>query len=52
MTETAAPKITAKELKEFFGYEKLADFSRDWKELSEEERAQIRGGIADGTFNY
>lgn len=52
MEPTVAPKISAKELKEFFGYTKLADFSRDWKELSEAERDQIRTGIADGSFTY
>lgn len=50
--DDVARTVSAKELKEFFGYTKLADFSRDWKELSEAERAQIRGGIADGTFTY
>lgn len=49
---TAAPKIGVKDLKEFFGYDKLADFSRDWKLLSDEDKAQLRGGIIDVTFNY
>ncbi len=53
---TTAPKIGVKDLKEFFGYTKLTDFSREWKELSDEDRDedrdQLRGGILDGTFNY
>jgi len=44
--------ITLKDLKEFFGYTKLTDFSRDWKQLSETDREQIRKGVEDGTFNY
>ncbi len=53
MPETTAPKpLGVKDLKEFFGYEKLADFSKDWKELTDEDKEQLRTGIADGTFNY
>lgn len=50
MTEqkTAAPK----EIKEFFGYTKLADFSADWKQLTDKDKADIRNGIGDGTFTY
>lgn len=47
---TDEKKLGLKDLKEFFGYSKLQDFSRDWKLLSEEDRAQIRGGIEDGTM--
>jgi hypothetical protein len=53
MTAAEATKtLGVKDLKEFFGYTKLADFSRDWKLLSEESKEQIRTGISDGTFNY
>ena len=41
-----------KEIKEFFGYESLDAFSRDWKSLSEWDRYQIRQGLADRTFTY
>lgn len=30
----------------------LTSFSREWKQLSDEEKAQIRGGIGDRTFTY
>lgn len=50
-TTSAAP-VTLKDLKAYFGYEKLTEFSKDWKELSEESRKQIKDGINDGTFNY
>jgi hypothetical protein len=49
----AAPKtLQVKDLKEFFGYTKLADFSHDWKQLTEDDKVQIRTGISDGSFTY
>lgn len=51
MTETSAP-MTLKDLKEYFGYAKLTDFSKDWKHLSETDRAEIRGGIENGSMTY
>jgi hypothetical protein len=44
--------ISVKDLKEFFGYVKLADFSVDWKKLTDQDKADIRKGLSDGTFNY
>lgn len=44
--------ITLKDIKEYFGYRTLADFSKDWKALTVAERDQIKGGIADKSFNY
>jgi hypothetical protein len=44
--------ISIKDLKTFFGYEKLADFSKDWKALTDLDKQQIKQGITDGTFNY
>lgn len=44
--------LTIKDMKDFFGYAKLADFSADWKKLTEQDKADIRKGLADGTFNY
>jgi hypothetical protein len=41
-----------KPIKEFFGYEKLTDFGKDWRELSAEDKQQIRSGIENGTFTY
>lgn len=47
-----AEALTIKDMKEFFGYTKLADFSKDWKELTDDDKKQIRQGLADGTYNY
>ena len=44
--------LTIKDMKEFFGYTKLADFSADWKQLTDKDKAEIRQGLADGTYTY
>jgi hypothetical protein len=48
----AEATLTIKDMKEFFGYTKLADFSKDWKELSDKDKQDIRQGLADDTYNY
>ncbi len=52
MTEGTATPMTLKDLKGFFGYEKLTDFSKDWKALDEADRKAIRAGIEDGSMTY
>lgn len=32
--------------------ETLTAFSKEWQSLSDEDKAQIRQGIGDGTLNY
>lgn len=39
-------------IREFFGYASLADFGKDWRQLTDEDKDQIRTGIEDGTLNY
>lgn len=39
-------------IKEFFGYKTLAEFAKDWKLLSDEDKAQIKSGIEDGSLTY
>jgi hypothetical protein len=46
------PDATLGQVKDFFGYPTLAAFSADWKQVSNEDRAQIRAGIGDGTLTY
>lgn len=50
-------EATLKQVAEYFrsgegGYESLSAFSKDWKLLSETDRAQIREGIGNGTLTY
>lgn len=37
---------------EFFGYPNVASFATEWRKLDDEDRAQIRQGIADGSLTY
>jgi hypothetical protein len=46
------PEATLLAVKDYFGYPSLSAFSKDWKQLSETERTQIRTGIGDGSFTY
>ncbi len=38
----------------FFGFEKseIGKFRREWNELSDEEKAQFKKGIGDGSLTY
>lgn len=44
--------MTILEIKNFFGYTKLADFKADWEKLTDADKAQIKAGLSDGTFSY
>jgi hypothetical protein len=44
--------ITLKDVKEYFGYSTLSEFSQDWKKLSEDERQQIKSGLENGSLTY
>jgi hypothetical protein len=43
---------TLKQVIEFFGINPLSQFSKEWKELTPEDQAQIKAGIGDGTLTY
>jgi hypothetical protein len=45
------PDNILKTIRDFFGLES-GEFTRMWKELSTEDRAQIKQGITDGSFTY
>ncbi len=45
------PESNIKRIAEYFGM-KNPEMVREWKELSQEERAQIRNGIIDGSLTY
>lgn len=44
--------ITIKDIKDFFGYDSLKDFSVDWKALDDRSKQQLKAGIQDGSFDY
>lgn len=50
--KTKDSKMTILEIKNFFGYTKLADFKADWEKLTDADKAQIKAGLSDGTFSY
>lgn len=39
-------------VKEFFGYKTMADFRKDWQQLSDQDKKDLRIGIENGTFTY
>lgn len=46
---------TIKAVADFFGRKQgqtLKDWTEEWKQLTEEDKEQIKNGIGDGTFNY
>ena len=45
-------EATLTDVKNFFGYSTLSDFSKDWKEVPDADRKQIRDGIGDGSLTY
>lgn len=44
--------ITLKDIKEYFGYQSLSDFSADWKGVDAASREQIKTGIENGSLTY
>lgn len=46
------PEANLVQVKEFFGYATLSDFSKDWKQCTEEDRTHLKAGIGDGSLTY
>ncbi len=52
---TITPTKTPAVLKKFFGLregDKLIDFAKELKDLTDEDRIQLTSGILDGSFTY
>lgn len=45
------PDATLKQVIDYFGIS-MTQFAKEWKQLSEEERQQIKAGIGDKSFTY
>lgn len=45
-------EITLKGIKDYFGYSTLPAFSKDWKQLSDKDKEEIKKGLSDGTLTY
>lgn len=52
MTSLKPASPSLKDIKELFGYPTLKAFSDDWKELTDQDKEQIRQGISNGTLTY
>lgn len=58
MTETTTVKTTPatiKQVADYFGRkpgQTLKDWGEEWKQLSDEEKTQLREGIGDGSLTY
>jgi hypothetical protein len=52
MTNDSPNTVSVKDIKTTLGYGTLKEFSADWKLLDDASKAQIRGGIADGSMTY
>jgi hypothetical protein len=44
--------LSVKDIKTALGYGTLKEFSADWKLLTDADKGEIRGGIADGSMTY
>lgn len=39
-------------VKEYFGYKSMAEFRKDWSELTDQDKTDLREGIANDTLTY
>lgn len=40
------------DVKNYFGYTNTATFSKEWKELSEGDKLDLKSALTDGSFTY
>jgi len=40
------------DVKNYFGYPDTTTFMRDWKSLTDKDKADLKKGIGDGSLNY
>jgi len=45
-------QATLIEVKNYFGYDSPTAFAKDWKQLSDQDKTQLKVGIGNGTFTY
>lgn len=55
--ETRETAMSIVDVKKFFEsggtkWASLKDFRADWEQLTEKDRAEIKAGLDDGTYNY
>ena len=45
------PEITLKDIMAYFGMSP-SEMTREWKQLTDQDKAQIKAGLSDGSFTY
>lgn len=40
------------EIRKFFGYENIAQFRKEWAQLTDKDKAEIKSGLESGTMTY
>jgi hypothetical protein len=45
------PPVTLKDIMKYFGMSSQ-EMTREWKALNEEDKAQIKNGLSDGSMTY
>lgn len=43
---------TISQVKNFFGEDNTAKFAKEWRDLTDTDKAQIKAGIGDGSLTY
>lgn len=51
-TETVTKTASLTDVQKYFGYTNLAQFRKDWVELDDATKKDLRNGIGNGTFTY
>ena len=39
-------------VKDYFGYKSMAEFRKDWSELTDQDKTDLRTGVDNGTLTY
>jgi hypothetical protein len=40
------------EIRKYFGIDNVAQFRKEWSDLSESDKTDIKSGLTDGTLTY
>lgn len=46
------PEATLNEIRAYFGITSAAEFAREWRQLSTQDKEDLKAGIGNGTFTY
>lgn len=43
---------TLNDIRKFFGIDNIAQFRKEWNDLSDKDKAELKSGIQDDTYTY